>query len=391
MPTGPVGPTGPPPSPSLPNPGPGASRASSGFTLVEVLIASTLSAILGSALIYLLSHFATLTDDLNAGRALQRDLQRATSLLRKDVSQATAVLEAGPGRLLLLSAAGDSLYYALSGASPDTLVRYVKGQSPAPVATGVDTFWTTAQTITIPRWRETNVPETTLVVSSQCDQDDLDELADSGSCDDVDLRRWRIEDEHWAAAQFWDTEDQASFDYAEVMVRNSDEEDGLDEDLILEIYKNDSSYGYPGTLVARGRIEKDEITPGWSWHGCELTMQIEEPVVAGATYWLVVRHDGSGNSSYAGSIRWGEVDDCDWSPQSNAKCLGLTTDGGQTWTETNELDRELLYRVYSPAFTTTFKEVVQNDTDTIGIAYALKLGQGNKEGRSEGFIALHNL
>lgn len=363
--------------------------APNGFTLVEVLIAATLSAILGSALISLLSHFATLTDDLDAGRALQRDLQRTTSLLRKDVSTAAAVLEAGPGKLLLLSAAGDSLYYALSGASPDTLVRYVNGQRPAPVATGVDSFWTAAQTVTIPRWRETDVPETTLVVASQCDQDDLEDLADSGECDDLQMHSYRIEDDHWAAAQFWDTESHPGFGYAEVVLRK--ESPVVLADLILEIYKNDSSPGYPGTRMAAGTIAKEDLTTDWAWHGCELTMAIDEPVVAGATYWLVVRHENSGPTSYAGHIRWGDADDCDSSPQGNGKCMGLTSDGGASWDETSELDQELLYRVHSPAYTMTFKEVVQNDTDTIGISYALKLGQGNKEGRSEGFIALHNL
>ncbi len=356
---------------------------------MEVLIAGSLSALLGAALIYLLSHFADLSGQLTVDRGRQAELQRATSLLRKDVSQAAGILEAGDGRLLLHSPDGDSLYFALGGATADTLFRYITGQTPAVVATGVDSFWTARETITIPRWREAELPETTLVVASQCDEQDMDAQASSGGCDGWDAKKRGIEDTEWAGAQFWDTAEHPGFVWAEVKLFN--DESAVEVDLILQLHRNDGPFGYPGTLLARGRIPKDNLTKTWAWHGCPLTSVTPHTVTAGATYWLVARPDGAGDDTYAGDIQFGETKGCDWNPQANGKCYGKTDNAGGTWQETDKLTKELIYRVYGPVYTSKLKEVVQNDSDPIGVSYALVLTHGDSSSRSEGFIALRNL
>ncbi len=362
------------------------SHSAAGFTLTEVLIAGSIAAMLATAMVSVLSQFSTLAEDTYAERRLNQQLQRATGLMRKDVSQARQILTTGK-YLILISADEDTIAYRPAGAALDTLLRYGPGATPAVIATALDTFWVASHAIGIPGLCERMVPDTSQVTIQECDESDMDELVDGGGCDEWDLKEREIKDDHWIAEQFWDTGDHASFGEASVLVVNRKSE--VEVDLILDIYLGNGPGGYPGTLLAQGRIPKGNITTAWAWHTCGLTTIVDQPVVDGVVYWLLARHDGSGGSTYAGHVQWGEAKSCDYGPPSNGMCYWKTDNAGGEWKDANAY-RETLFRVTSPVYSTKLAIVTEDLPDTLGVSYELVLSDGETSTRSEGFIALHN-
>ncbi len=341
---------------------------------------------LATAMVFVLSQFSTLAEDTYAERQLNQQLQRATGFIRKDVSQARQILTTGK-TLILISADEDTICYRPAGADADTLLRYLPSEAPAVVATAMDTFWVASHSIGIPRTYEKMVADTSIVLAQKCEEADMWTLAGSGDCDGWDQNKREIKDDHWAGEQFWGTPDLDGFSEASILVIN--DKSAVEVDLILEVYLGNGPSGYPGTLLASGRIPKEDIEETWTWQTTSLTTLVDQPVVAGETYWLVARPDGSGGSSYAGDVQVGKLKGCDEAPSSNYMCYRESGDAGARWKSASAYE-ELLFKVMGYTIGTKPAIVTEDVPDTLGVGYELVLKDGDTSTRSEGFIALYN-
>ena len=360
-------------------------RASRGFTLVEILIAATLAALLAAALTEILYGALDLSREMSQDDALNRDMLLVVAKFREDIEEADRVLSISPTTLVLIAQNGDTLRYEWSGASADPLLRQVNGGTKRAIAGRVDNLTFALQTSSRPFTHERDALVPTVKLACKFDDDDASDWVSWYGCTDEYHER-RIQDDDYAAEQMWATGNHDRFIGARVCMKAKDH-DPVEVSLLVEVYRaGPLPDECPGTLLAEGILDRFAMNSNWEWRWVDLTTVLEAPVVAGQTYWLLLRPDGAGGSSYAGTVRYVRLKNCDSYP-GNGMCLRRSNDFGATW-DGPYVDYEMYFRVYASHDVWKLTEVTEDITDTLGIAYQLSLlgNEGNEE--RAGFIAM---
>lgn len=360
-----------------------------GFTLVEVLIAGAVAAILAVAMTYLLSDVLHLASAVRAGSDLHTEGRRAVALIRSDVAGAQRILAAAGDSLVLLTAAGDTVRYAPDPGAPDTLSRRL-GALPGAVSAGLDSAQFRVHTASRSRTLEEMTPIPYEVLHVGFEPGDWDEWAASNGCWQYNTEEYRLRDGRWCAQEFWEAPSCFGFTRASVRVRALDLLPP-EVDIVLEIYSaSEGAGGYPGRLLSHGKISRHDLTAGYAWHTANLTPVSADRVFPEGSYWLVVRPDGHGPASYAGHLEWQRMGGCfaGMYPE-NGMCFRESEDAGQTW-RVGEYTREAFFRVHALQSVDRLTEVTRTFTDTLGISYTLTFRSGEEEVRRVGFVAPRN-
>ncbi len=367
------------------------SSSSRGFTLVEVLIASSISALLAVAMVDLLAGVFNLSRGLRERDDIRRDAQLAVSLIRRDLSQATNILSAGGGTLILVTAAGDTVRHARIPSTSDTLARQVGTATARTIATHLDSLSFELHTVSHPFTSEVPLGCSVENTVAGFAEGDWDEWVEHTSCDYDNRVERRIKDREWCAEEFWPTESFDSFSHASLRVRAKDK-NPPDVDILVKVYAaNPISPNYPSTLLAQGSISHLTLTSDYRWKEVALTPIGSTPVTAGAHYWIVWSANGSGTYSYAGHIQYELLKNCTFGDlPDNGMVYRQSDNAGTSW-DTALHRREAFFSVKGLQTVTRLTEVASAVAETLGVTYRLSLGQNGLEERRVGYVALHNL
>ncbi len=365
------------------------SRQHAGFTLVELLIAGAVAAILAGAMAYLLSDVLHLASTVRASHDLRREGGRAVSLIRSDVSGAGRILAAAGDSLLLVTLAGDTVHYSPDPLAPDTLRRKLGAVSGA-VSADLDSAQFRIHTAPRTKTLEEMVPVPYEVLHVSFEPGDWDAWAATNNCWMYETQEYEIEDRKWCAQEFWEYPPCFGFTRASVRVRAKDRIPP-DVDLILEIYEATSGAGgSPDRLLGHGKISRHDLTAEYEWHTADLLSLVSDPVYPEGHYWLIARPDGQGASSYAGHLEHQLMAGClGGSFPQNGMCFRESSNAGSSWAS-GSYTKEAFFRVYALQSVDRLTEVTRSLTDTLGISYTLSFRNGDEEIRRVGFVALRN-
>lgn len=367
--------------------GPAGAR---GFTLVEVLLAAAITALLSVALAHLLSLVLDLTHVVRAQDDLRRDAQLATSLVRRDVSQARAILAATDGALDLVTAAGDTIHYALDAAADGTLERWVNQGTHQTVATAVDTAAFALRDVS-----RAYADEQMRTVSGDArvakfEPGDWDVWVARTYCDyDTRLER-KIGDYRWCAEEFWPAESFDALTRAGLRIKARDLYP-TQADVLIRIYTADVSTGYPSVLLAEGRIPIASVTASYTWVEVPLTTMALTSIVAGGHYWIVFRNAGTGYNTYAGHVEVERLRDCGTSENQNNYMYYRASDNAGGWWDSRSYLRETFFRLYGLRTASQLVAQTRTIADTLGIDYRIALRRDDQREYRAGYLALHNL
>ncbi len=364
-----------------------SARGQAGVTLVELLIASTIAAMLAVAMANIFSSVLEVARTAQAGRTVERQAQMAIGRLREDVSSARRVVAITATSLDLQATGGSLVSYALVGA--DSLQRSVDGGPWRLVTTGVDSLALGLQTVARSFTREEMLPDTVEALMRSFQPGDLDAWVASTHCDYEPNGKQSMHDNDWAAVQFW-SQPAGFFAFSRVEVRLAALEHNPPEmDVRARIYQSNVS-GWPGILVAEGTASRLLVPASFGWVSISLTPIVYGTISPTGDYWLILASTGVGHSSYAGHFEYGGVDNCwvgEW-PVNDA-CYRETADGGGHWTS-SDYEYDGFHRIYGLTSSLRLAEVTETLTDTLGVTYALVLRQGEEAEQRAGFIALYS-
>lgn len=361
-----------------------------GFTLVEVLLAASITALLSVALAHLLSLVFDVTRVVRARDDLRRDAQLATSLVRRDVSQARAILTATDGGLDLVTAAGDTVHYALDTAADGALERWVNRGTRRTVATAVDTAAFALRNVSRSHAAERMSTVSGTARVAEFEPGDWDVWVARTACEyDTRLER-KIGDYRWCAEEFWPTESFDAFTRAALRIKARDMYPAQ-ADVLIRVYTADAMTGYPSVLLAEGHIPIASVTTTYTWIEVPLTTIALTTIVAGGHYWIVFRNAGTGYNTYAGHVEVERLKDCSTDDVMDNRMVYRSSDNAGGWWDTAVDTRETFFRLYG--LRTASQLVAQTGTiaDTLGIDYRIALRRNDQREYRAGYLALHNL
>jgi len=358
-----------------------------GFTLVEVLLAGAISALLLTALVALFHGALDLSRTLQARDALTRDADRAIALLTRDVGSAAEILAAGQDSLVLVATSGDTIRYALNPAARDTLYRQTGQGTLQPVAVGCDSLVCAAYAIKRPFTTERLVWVTNEQLIFSFEPGDWDPYLTCCDCQYESRAYARAKDEDWVGEEIWGQK--GCQQLTRIAFRAQSKEMPVPEvDLVVEVYTAGGGNGYPETLLAQGKLSRFELTSETRWHEVPLVTVAPMPIEAGETYWVVWRPPHSGGSTYAGDIQYERIKDCDEWPQ-NGMCLRTTGDAGDDWSSGN-YRHDAFFRLYGVTPVQRLAEVTDTLADTLGVSFRLAMREGEESEYRSGFAARQN-
>lgn len=357
------------------------------MTLVEVLIAATIAAVLAVALTHIFSSVLAVSREATAGRSLDRQAQFAVGRLRQDVSSARRVLSVTGTTLSLQALDGSLVSYTLAGG--DSLHRRVNAGTWRLVATDVDSLALGIETISRPYTREAMLPDTVETFLRSFVPGELDSWVASTHCVYEARGERRIQDNDVAAVQFW-SQPAGCIAFSRVEVRlKAKDHNPTQKDLRARVYQADAM-GWPGTLLAQGVLPRLSVPASYAWVSIPLTPLVHGAIDPSGTYWLILSSTGTGIASYAGHFEYERIKDCwlgEW--PVNSASYWESGDGGSTWSG-GSYNHDGFHRLYGLTVGLRLTEVTETLTDTLGVTYALVLGQGGEAQRRAGYIALYN-
>jgi len=364
-------------------------RGQLGFTLIEILLAGAISALLLTAAAGLFGNLLELSRGVSAGDEIGRDIERAVALLRRDIAQARGAIAAGADSLALRGDGGASVRYARRGAAADTLVRAAGGGA-HPVAGGVVLLDFALHIVERPYTEEKIAPALIEREALAFEPGDWDAWIGQTDCTYESRGERRIKDREWVAEEFWGQGAFAALTRAAVRVRAKDKLP-TEVDILVEVYRAaDQAPRHPAQLVAQGRIASASMTEEYQWQEVPLTTVDPAPIEAGGRYWLVCRPASAGGGTYAGHLEYERIKDCDsgeW--PGTDMTYRQSNDAGASWSEATHR-REAFFRLYGLSQETLLTEVSATKADTLGVAYRLALQRGEVSAHRGGFIAFHN-
>jgi prepilin-type N-terminal cleavage/methylation domain-containing protein len=361
-----------------------------GFTLVELLLAAAIAALIGVALARIFGGVLDLAETAHSRSEAGREAQLAASMLESDVGRAQRVLQIGSGSLELLGGAGDTIRYSWDSAVSDTLWRSVDAGTAAAVAAGVDSLSFTLQTVTRPFTTEIDQPVTTEEVAVSFSPGDWDEWVAETACYYESRGSRKIKYQSWCAEEFWPAENYVAFSRAAVRVKAVDAIPP-DIDLLIRVHEaNPTSPRYPGTLLAEGSIDRNSLGSTYNWKEAVLTQVSTNPIVAGGHYWIVIRPKVVGSSLYAGHVEQEKVTGCYGGWPGTDIYYRDTEDAGGSWTLRTDT-KDAFFSISGLQTSMRLTEITQTLADTLGVAYGLKIATREEPERRAGFVALHDL
>jgi prepilin-type N-terminal cleavage/methylation domain-containing protein len=362
-------------------------EAQAGVTLVELLVASAIAAVLAVALTNIFSSVLAISRTAQAGRAADRQAQFTVGQLRQDVSGARRVLTVTATTLSLQAVDGSLVSYTLAGG--DSLRRRVNGGAWRLVATDVDSLALGLQTVSRPYTREMLVSDTTEVFMRSFVPGDLDAWVASTHCNYESRGEQKIKDDDLSAVEFW-SQPAGFFAFSRVEVRLKAQETYPPEVNTWVKIRQADALGWPGTVLAQGTLNRLSVPASYGWVSIALTPVVYGPINPTGHYWLIVGAVGSGSHTYAAHFEYERIKDCwpmEW-PTNNA-CYWESGDDGGHWSGGSS-DEDGFHRIYGLTSSTRLAEVTETRTDTLGVTYALVLRQGEEAERRAGYIALYN-
>ena len=366
----------------------GDPRAITGFTLVEVLLAGAISALLLTALVALFHGALDLSRTLQARDALTRDADRAVALLTRDVGGAAEILAAGQDSLVLVAASGDTIRYALNPTARDTLYRQVGQGTLQPVAVGCDSLLCTANQIRRPFTTERLIWIEREETVRSFEHGDWDPFIECCDCEYEDFGDQRVKDKDWVAEEFWGQEEFTRLTRI-AFCSYSKEKDVPEVDLIVEVYEGASSEPYyPETLIAQGNLSLLEQTTSPAWHEVSLSTVDPRPIRSARRYWVVWRPLHSGGGTYACDIVYERIKDCD-DYVGNQMQYRKSGNEGDKWSDPKDKE-EAFFRLYGVTPVQRLAEVTDTLTDTLGVSFRLTLREGEESEYRGGYATRQN-
>ncbi len=357
------------------------------MTLVEVLIASAIAALLAVALANVFSNVLAVSRAAVGDRDLDRQAQFAAGRLRQDVSSARRVLGATATTLSLQAIDGSVVSYELAGG--DSLRRRIDGGAWRLVAAGVDSLALGLQTVQRPYTYEAMRPDTVEAFLRSFVPGDLDAWVASTHCKYEPRGERRIEGDDLAAVEFW-SQAAGCFAFGRVEVRlKASDHNPPQMDLRARIYAA-GALGWPGTLLAQGTLSRLAVPANYAWVSIGLTPTVYGPIDPTGHYWLILSSTGTGAASYAGHFEYERIKDCwlgEW--PTNDATYWESNDGGGSWSG-GSYNRDGFHRIHGLTAGVRLTEVTETVTDTLGVTYALVLRQGGEAQRRAGYIGLYN-
>lgn len=355
-----------------------------------MLLAASITALLSVALAHLLSLVLDVSRVVRARDDLRRDAQLATSLIRRDVSQARAILTATDGALDLVTAAGDTVHYALDAAADGTLDRWVNHGTPRTVATAVDTAAFALRNVT-----RSYAEEQVTTVSGESrvakfEPGDWDVWVARTDCDYNSRLERSIGNYRWCAEEFWPTESFSGFTRAALRIKARDMYP-TQADVLIRVYTADATLGYPSVLLAEGRIRIASVTTSYAWVEVPLTTTAVTTITAGGHYWIVFRNDGVGYSTYAGHVEVERLQDCDSDDTMDNLMVYRSSDNAGGWWDTGVDTRETFFRLYGMRAASQLVAQTRSFADPLGIDYRIALRRDDQREYRAGYLAMHNL
>jgi len=366
-----------------------SARSTSGFTLVETLIAATLGAVLIVALINLFGNMMTLSATMRQRAELRRDAELASILLHRDLSQADAVLGFTKLSLSLLAANGDTIRYAWNGTKGDSLTRQVDSGAAAVVAANVDTVGFLPLSLSRPFLTERVIATVIEDTVAKFDENDYDPWLGPCDCSKIKSEKRRVEDDNWCGTQFWDTEAFGRLTRVSLRLK-ADDHFPPEVDMIIDVHEDNS--GRPGTVISTGRLSRLVFMQEniWEWHDVTLEAVGSDSIVAGDTYWILLKPPAEGGHTYAGHANYKKIEGCDDCWPTNSVTYRFTNDGGSSW-NTPYYDMDICFFLYGSKSSTALNEITQTLVDTTGVEFYLALEKDNEREVRAGHISLEDL
>lgn len=348
-------------------------RTPAGYTLVELLLAATLGALLLLALQGTLGTAFRVTDAVDRADRLHADADQLHRLLQDDVRDG-AVRALSPRELSLTTASGDSVRYLWTGTPGDPL-SVIRGTGPAMLlAEHVDhlRFDLHALTRTVPV--ETLLPDTQAVTLARFVPGDWDDHVAGGDCAYDGRERVAITLTSWAAVRFAAPEPVVGLTSVRVRVDH-----GLLPPtgfLRASVHRAAGSVPEtPGTELAVGYLAPGSIPASPDWRTIDLSPSAVDTVATDQILWVVF--SSAGVSS--GRVELERVT-CSGAPPATPGDLvtRTTATGGLTWS-TPDPTRMAFVELTALGVDDVLMRIATPVVDTLGVAYELRLRDGDTE------------
>lgn len=353
-------------------------------------MAATITALLSVALAQLLSLVLDLSRVVRARDDLRRDAQLATALVRNDVSQARAILTATDGALDLVTAAGDTVHYALDDAAAGTLERWVNQGARQTVATAVDTAAFALRNVSRSYAEEQLAPVSVDTRVVKFEPGDWDVWVARTACDYNTRQERSIGNYRWCAEEFWPAESFDVLTRAALRIKARDM-CPTQADVLIRVYTSDAGTGYPSVLLAEGRIPIASVTTSYTWIEVPLTSTAATTITAGGHYWIVFRNDGSGYNTYAGHVEVERLLYCNTDEIMDNLMVYRSSDNAGGWWDTALDTRETFFRLYGRRTASQLVTQTRTLADTLGVDYRIALRRDDQREYRAGYLAMHNL
>ncbi len=362
-----------------------AERPRNGFTLVELLLAASITAILVLGVVSVLRTSIWLTDAVDADRDLQETARLLTTRLGADLRATTIVASTSRALTLVESASGDTIRWQWSGTAGDPITRRVGTGALVALADAADgvVFTSTSLQRTVDSEIVQEAVSDTLAASFT--SADWSALVDSTACAYDTPRTYRIDGQSWAAEEFLTPRSMTAITEAKLRMASIGSLRPA-VDLLVEIRRSSASIDQPGALYAEGTLSRMTVGGTWADVPVTFTPVDDAPLGFQEPLWLVCRGKGTA-LDYAGSVQVTQLTGCGHGEHpSDSNWFRETSDSGASWSARNR-DVEMTFSVRGQYTTPSVVDTTETLTHTTGVGYDIQLSEGEHAVRRAGYIA----
>jgi len=349
-------------------------RTHAGYTLVELLLAVTLGALLVVALHGTLGTALRVTDAVDATDRVRADADQLHRMLTDDL-RGGAVRALGSRELALTTADGDSVRYAWSGIAGDP-VSVARGAGPVSLLAERATHLRfELHTLTRTHPVETLVPDSQAVTLARFVPGDWDEHVAGGDCAYAGRGRVEVTLTTWVAVRLAAPHPVMRLDSVRVRLDHG----LLPPTSFLRATVHRASGGLPetpGPQLAGGTLSPADVPASPAWRTIPLTPSVADTVATDEILWVVFSTPGVGS---AGRVELEQVS-CSGAPPAVPGDLvtRITTTGGLGWTAPDPT-RMAFIELLGLGVDDVLVRVPTPVVDTLGVTYELRLGDGDTE------------
>jgi Prokaryotic N-terminal methylation motif len=349
-----------------------------GFTLVEVVIAAAITALVAGALAHIFSTTLTFRTQLPDADSFSQDAHLGINLLGSDIRGSTSIVGVSGAKITLQSGDGSKISYSWDGTPGSPLTRQIDSELVQPALSAVQAASFKLETISRQVLREVYVKDTLTAKANSFYSGDWDEWVAETSCYYIGpntflVRGWDCIGEHFTLQDEF-------LGFYSVGVHWGNGGVGLNSDLLVEIYVVDQwdriQYRVAHVTFSRSLTESSR-----KWIYKRLTTDVVEKAVPGEYYLLSCRAANQGTAGYLGYERMGG---CGSWPD-NGMWFTYSVNWGNDWTGSSE--RELFYDIQGYKLENRLAERVVTEIDTLGISYNLTLLHNGDQESYGGYLA----